>query len=147
MRTMLGLAAALSLLTASLTAQGKPQQPAPRDVKSPTAASARTTASGIAHRLLRAGKGTARPGATDTVTVHYTGWTADGKMFDTSLGGRPVEFPLNEVIAGWTEGVQLMRVGEKRRFWIPQQLAYRGRPNRPAGMLVFDIELLGINGK
>lgn len=147
MRIILGLAAVLSLLTVSLAAQGKQQQPAPPDVKSPTAATARTTASGIAHRVLRAGKGTARPGPTDTVTVHYTGWTADGKMFDTSVGGRPAEFPLNEVIAGWTEGVQLMRVGEKRRFWIPQQLAYRGRPNRPAGMLVFDIELLGINGK
>ena len=79
------------------------------------------------------------------MTVHYTGWTTDGKMFDSSVArGQPATFPLNRVIAGWTEGVQLMVVGEKRRFWIPQKLAYGGAEGAPRGMLVFDVELLGI---
>ena len=66
-------------------------------------------------------------------------------MFDSSVArGEPVEFPLNGVIAGWTEGLQLMVVHDKARFWIPEQLAYRGKPGRPAGMLVFDVELLAI---
>jgi FKBP-type peptidyl-prolyl cis-trans isomerase len=74
--------------------------------------------------------------------VHYTGWTTDGKMFDTSLDkGQPISFGLGDVIAGWTEGLQQMTVGEKMRFWIPERLAYKGeRP--PRGMLVFDVELL-----
>jgi FKBP-type peptidyl-prolyl cis-trans isomerase len=77
--------------------------------------------------------------------VHYTGWTTDGKMFDSSVArGRPALFPLDQVIAGWTEGVQLMVEGEKRRFWIPAKLAYAGRADRPQGMLVFDVELLDI---
>ncbi len=66
-------------------------------------------------------------------------------MFDSSVTrGRPATFPLGGVIAGWTEGVQLMVVGEKRRFWIPEDLAYGGRPGAPQGMLVFDVELLEI---
>ena len=74
--------------------------------------------------------------------MHYTGWTTDGKMFDSSYSrGKPSTFGVNQVIKGWSEGVQLMVVGEKRRLWIPQELAYRGQPGRPAGMLVFDIEL------
>ena len=77
------------------------------------------------------------------VTVHYTGWTTDGKMFDTSLErGQPISFPLTGVIEGWTEGVQLMTIGEKMRFWIPERLAYKGKD--PKGMLVFDVELLAI---
>jgi peptidylprolyl isomerase len=79
--------------------------------------------------------------------VHYTGWTTDGKMFDSSVArGEPATFPLNGVIKGWTEGVQLMVVGEKRRFWIPGNLAYDNspRPGAPKGMLVFDVELLAI---
>jgi peptidylprolyl isomerase len=79
------------------------------------------------------------------VTVHYTGWTTDGKMFDSSLlHNEPLSTPLNEVIKGWTEGVQMMVEGEKRRFWIPDTLAYAGVPNRPQGTLVFDIELIKI---
>jgi peptidylprolyl isomerase len=66
-------------------------------------------------------------------------------MFDSSVTrGEPAEFGLNQVIPGWTEGVQLMVEGEKRRFWIPVELAYNNRPGRPAGMLVFDVELLAI---
>src|SRR5581483_3435880 len=91
------------------------------------------------------GTGDKHPGAEDIVTVNYTGWTTDGKMFDSSIPRKsPATFPLNRVIPGWTEGVQLMVVGEKRRFWIPQELAYKGQPGAPAGMLVFDVELLSI---
>lgn len=116
--------------------------PAPDDVAAPPA-DAETTASGLASRVLTPGKGTAHPAKTDLVTVHYSGWTTDGKNFDSSLsGGKPVTFPLDKVIAGWTEGVQLMVAGEKRRFWIPEELAYKGKEGRPAGMLVFDVELI-----
>jgi FKBP-type peptidyl-prolyl cis-trans isomerase len=119
---------------------------APADVKAPPA-DAKRTASGLAYRVLKAGAGRAvRPKATDMVMVHYTGWTTDGKMFDSSIvRGQPATFPLNEVIKGWTEGVQLMVEGEKTRFWIPDTLAYKGMPSGPQGMLVFDIELLRIN--
>jgi len=89
--------------------------------------------------------GDAKPKRWDQVKVHYTGWTTDGKMFDSSVKrGEPSSFGLEQVIGGWTEGMQLMTVGEKRRFWIPEELAYKGKPGRPAGMLVFDVELLGI---
>jgi len=119
--------------------------PAPDDVAKPPA-DAVTTPSGVASKVLQPGKGTTKPAATDLVTVHYTGWTTDGKMFDSSVAaGKPVTFPLNRLIKGWGEGVPLMVVGEKRRFWIPQTLAYNGQPGRPAGMLVFDIELLDTN--
>lgn len=78
--------------------------------------------------------------------MHYTGWTTDGKMFDSSVArGQPATFSLDGVISGWTEGVQMMVVGEKRRFWIPAKLAYEGKEGRPQGMLVFDIELIKIN--
>lgn len=74
--------------------------------------------------------------------VHYTGWSMDGKEFDSSVRkGQPLEIGLNQVITGWTEGVQLLVKGEKRRFWIPAKLAYEGVTG-PQGMLVFDIELL-----
>lgn len=120
------------------------QIPAPPDVKAPPADAAKT-ASGLASKVLTAGKGQGHPGPSDTVTVHYTGWTTDGRMFDSSRTGpnRPVSFPLNAVIAGWTEGVQLMVPGETRRFWIPEALAYRG-VREPKGMLVFDVELLSV---
>jgi peptidylprolyl isomerase len=118
-------------------------QPAPPDVAAPPADAAKT-ASGLASKVIKPGTGKTRPGPTDLVTVHYTGWTTDGKMFDSSRGGKPVTFPLDGVIKGWTEGVQLMVAGETRRLWIPEALAYAGRPNRPAGMLVFDVELLAV---
>jgi len=122
-------------------------QPAPSNVAAPPA-DATTTASGLAYKLVRPGTGDTHPTETSTVRVHYTGWTTDGGMFDTSVGGPPAEFPLNRVIKGWTEGVQKMRVGEKMRFWIPAELAYGVKPKRedaPAGMLVFDVELLEIH--
>jgi peptidylprolyl isomerase len=95
--------------------------------------------------VLQEGTGEVHPGPTDEVTVHYTGWTTDGDMFDSSHSrGQPATFPLDRVIPGWTEGVQLMVVGEKRRLWIPEELAYAGAPGKPQGMLVFDVELLAI---
>lgn len=122
--------------------------PAPADVAAAPADAIRT-ASGLASRVLRPGTGTEHPTATSRVRVHYTGWTTDGRMFDSSVTrGEPAEFPLNGVIAGWTEGLQLMVVGEQRRFWIPGALAYGETPRRPGmpyGTLVFDVELLGIN--
>ena len=102
----------------------------------------RRRASGLASKVLKPGTGKTHPGKTDLVTVHYTGWTTDGKMFDSSVSrGKPATFPLDRVIAGWTEGVQLMVAGEKRRFWIPEALAYKGQ-REPKGMLVFDVELI-----
>ena len=119
--------------------------PAPDDVAKPPA-DAVTSSSGLASKVLQPGKGTARPAATDLVTVHYTGWTTDGKMFDSSHArNAPSTFPLDRVIKGWGEGVQLMVVGEKRRFWIPETLAYNGQKGRPAGMLVFDVELIDMS--
>jgi peptidylprolyl isomerase len=120
--------------------------PVPEDVaKAPK--SAKRTQSGLAYRVLKNGTGK-KPSATDTVVVHYSGWTTDGTMFDSSVTrGRPATFRLDQVIKGWTEGVQLMKVGEKARFWIPGELAYGDKPTRPgapAGMLVFDIELVNI---
>jgi peptidylprolyl isomerase len=118
--------------------------PAPSDVAAPPA-SAETSASGLASRVIVEGSGTTHPTATDTVVVHYTGWTTDGAMFDSSVArGEPAEFPLSGVIAGWTEGLQLMVVGETRRLWIPEELAYGGRAGAPAGMLVFDVQLIAI---
>ena len=106
---------------------------------------AQVTKSGLASKVLQAGTGTVRPTARSTVQVHYSGWTTDGKMFDSSvMRGSPATFPLSGVIRGWTEGLQLMVEGEKRRFWIPAKLAYDGQPGKPAGVLVFDIELLKI---
>jgi len=120
--------------------------PAPPDVAAPPK-DAEKTSSGLATKVLKKGTGTEHPTGTSTVRVHYTGWTTDGKMFDSSvMRGQPAQFPLNGVIAGWTEGLQLMVVGETRRLWIPEELAYRGMPGRPAGMLVFDVELLEITG-
>ncbi|HEY3044253.1 MAG TPA: FKBP-type peptidyl-prolyl cis-trans isomerase [Vicinamibacterales bacterium] len=118
---------------------------APADVKAPPA-DAKRTASGLAYKVLQPGTGRAHPKATDMVMVNYTGWTTDGKMFDSSIvNGQPITFPLNGVIKGWTEGVQLMVEAEKTRFWIPDTLAYKGQPDRPQGTLVFDVELLRIN--
>ena len=118
--------------------------PVPEDVRA-IPATAKKTKSGLAYRVLKKGTGKDHPKAKDRVMVHYTGWTTDGKMFDSSITrGEPASFGLNGVIKGWTEGVQLMVVGEKTRFWIPEELAYGGKPGSPSGMLVFDIELLSI---
>ena len=149
--TAAGLVLAIST---TAHAESVPETPAttsampetPSDVAAPPA-EATKTASGLASKVLLAGKGEKHPAAADTVTVHYSGWTTDGKLFDSSVKrGQPTSFPLNGVIKGWTEGVQLMVEGEKRRFWIPAGLAYGENPGggRPGGLLVFDIELISI---
>ena len=108
-----------------------------------------TTASGLKYQVIKRGTGTVSPKASDTVKVHYHGTLLDGTVFDSSVErGEPTSFPLNRVIPGWTEGVQLMKVGDKFRFEIPPNLAYG--PNSPTpkippnSTLVFEVELLGI---
>jgi len=125
----------------------KPSIPAPKDVAAPPA-NAQRSESGLSWVVLKPGTGTDKPNPDDKVTVHYTGWSADGTMFDSSeVRGRPTTFSLSRVIAGWTEGVGLMTKGERRRFWIPANLAYGDKPVRPgmpSGQLTFDVELLDI---
>jgi FKBP-type peptidyl-prolyl cis-trans isomerase len=124
--------------------------PPPPDVAAPPADAVKT-ASGLASKVLTPGTGADHPAQNDSVKVNYSGWTTDGKMFDSSItplqpGRKPeaITLSLGHVIPGWTEGLQLMVVGEKRRFWIPEELAYKGKPGAPAGMLVFEVELLDI---
>jgi hypothetical protein len=117
---------------------------APDDVAAPPPGAERTP-KGVWFRVLVPGKGGRTPTASETVKVHYTGWTTDGKEIDSSVKrGVPASFPLSAVIPGWTDGLQVMTVGMVARFWIPEELAYKGLPGRPAGMLVFDVELLEI---
>jgi len=117
---------------------------APDDVQRPPSDAIRT-GTGLSYKVLKAGKGGRHPEAASSVTVHYSGWTTDGKLFDSSYKrNEPVTFRLNRVIPGWTEGVQMMVEGEKRRFWIPEALAYAGT-GPVSGDLVFDIELVKIN--
>ncbi|MFS1423824.1 FKBP-type peptidyl-prolyl cis-trans isomerase [Shewanella sp. 10N.286.48.B5] len=108
-----------------------------------------TTLSGLQYEVMHKGEATEHPKATDTVTVHYHGTLIDGTVFDSSVErGESIDFPLNRVIPGWTEGVQLMSVGDKFRFFVPSSLAYG---NRSAGkiqggsVLIFEVELLAIN--
>jgi len=109
----------------------------------------KVTASGLKYQVLKTGTGTASPKATDTVKVHYHGTLLDGTVFDSSVErGEPISFPLNRVIAGWTEGLQLMKVGDKFKFEIPPNLAYGDRSPSPKippnSTLVFEVELLAI---
>jgi peptidylprolyl isomerase len=116
----------------------------PPDVAAPPA-DAKRHVSGLSYKVLKPGTGTRKPTPYGRVIVHYTGWTTDGKMFDSSLTrGTPDTLSLDSVIKGWTEGLQLMVEGERTRFWIPQNLAYKGEPGSPRGMLVFDVELIRI---
>ncbi|MDR1730070.1 MAG: FKBP-type peptidyl-prolyl cis-trans isomerase [Prevotellaceae bacterium] len=106
-----------------------------------------TTASGLQYEVLTQGNG-AQPKATDKVKVHYHGTLTDGTVFDSSIErGTPIEFDLDKVIPGWTEGVQLMSVGSKYRFFIPPALAYGSRATgkiKPNSILIFDVELLDV---
>lgn len=123
-----------------------PAPKTPPDVKAPPKDATFET-DGLATKVLKKGTGTIHPTLANSVTVQYAGWTTDGKMFDSSyLRGEPATFGVGAVIPGWTEALQLMVEGEKRRIWIPEQLAYKGRPGAPAGMLVFEVELLKIGG-
>ncbi len=108
-----------------------------------------TTASGLQYKIISKGTGEVFPKATDKVKVHYKGTLLDGKVFDSSYDrNQPAEFPLNQVIKGWTEGLQLMHVGDKFQFFIPYELAYgemgRGETIPPATVLTFEVELLDI---
>jgi hypothetical protein len=127
-----------------------PERNEPNVLENPRAHVHRT-ALGLAYCILREGPPGTVPGANDSVRVHYTGWTAEGEMFDSSIErGEPLELPLNGVIRGWTEGLRLMTPGDKARLWIPGNLGYGRRdPQEPAGTppkgtLVFDIELLSV---
>lgn len=116
--------------------------------KNRSGAGVKTTASGLQYKVVSEGKG-AKPQATDTVKVHYTGTLLDGTKFDSSVDrGTPATFALNQVIPGWTEGLQLMPAGSKYTFWIPSDLAYgdRGTPGPigPNSTLKFEVELLEI---
>lgn len=116
----------------------------PPDLKEPPA-DAKRTASGLVYKVLQPGSGVRKPQPWERVSVHYTGWTLDGKMFDSSVSrGMPTTMALDQVIKGWTEGVGLMVEGERTRFWIPEDLAYKGEAGSPKGMLVFDIDLIRI---
>ena len=105
------------------------------------------TESGLQYMVLKEGTG-AKPGPTDNVTVHYTGRLLDGTVFDSSVDGEPATFPLNRVIPGWTEGLQLMSEGAKYRLFIPSELAYgengAGDKILPNSTLIFDVELIKV---
>jgi FKBP-type peptidyl-prolyl cis-trans isomerase FkpA len=107
----------------------------------------KTTPSGLQYQVIKEGAG-ASPKETDTVKVHYRGTLIDGTQFDSSYDrGEPAEFPLNQVIKGWTEGLQLMKVGGKMKLFVPSDMAYgpQGRPSIPPNsVLIFDVELLEI---
>jgi FKBP-type peptidyl-prolyl cis-trans isomerase FklB len=109
-----------------------------------------TTSSGLQYKVLKQGGG-ASPALTDTVRCHYRGTLLDGTEFDSSYGGQPAEFPVNRVIPGWTEALQKMKVGDKWQLFVPADLAYGmqppGPPIQPNSLLVFEVELLGINGQ
>lgn len=109
-----------------------------------------TTKSGLQYEVLAEGDNTNRPHKKQSVTVHYVGMSLNGKVFDSSLKrGQPATFPLNRVIQGWTEGVQLMSVGAKYKFFIPHDLAYgsngAGSDIGPNETLIFEVELLAIH--
>jgi peptidylprolyl isomerase len=106
------------------------------------------TASGLQYQVLQKGSGAEHPTASSTVKVHYHGQLLDGSVFDSSVErGEPISFPLNRVISGWTEGVQLMVVGDKFKFFIPSELGYGNSAAgkiTPGSLLIFDVELLEI---
>ncbi len=124
---------------------GETSSDVPSDIAAPPADATRTP-SGLASKVVTAGNGTVHPKLGDRVSFHYTGWTPDGKMFDGDprghFRGPPVTVVLSDfLIKGWVEGIQLMVTGETRRFWIPPELAYKDKPDRPQTMVVYDISL------
>lgn len=117
---------------------------APTHLEEPPSDAVRTP-SGAFTKLLEEGTGTDKPTFEDSVLVHYTGWTTDGKVFDSTIErGRPTMFPLDRVMHGFAECMQQMVVGEKRNFWIPAHLAGGQWPGSPQGMLVFEVQLLNV---
>src|SRR4029453_7430395 len=143
MRQLVTAAVAL-FAAAGASAQRLPDVPAPADLANPPAEALRSP-SGLISRIVTPGTGTEAPQESDFVTVHSTGWTSEGRLFDSSYArSMPRLFALNRVMPGWRECVLLMRVGEIRRCWVPQELAFNGQAGRPAGTVVFDIELLDV---
>ncbi|MBU6470347.1 MAG: FKBP-type peptidyl-prolyl cis-trans isomerase [Gammaproteobacteria bacterium] len=142
-RISLALVAASSLLAGCQT---NPYLP-PADVAAPPSTAA-VLPDGLAYQVLSSGTGSAHPTLDSVITVNYTGWTTDGRKFDSTVNPdgstSPATFPLNKLIQGWQQMLPLMVAGERVRVWIPGRLAYdnRNRPGAPKGMLVFDIELL-----
>jgi FKBP-type peptidyl-prolyl cis-trans isomerase len=135
---------ALAAAAVTAFAQATPPKviPPPSDVAAPPADAVKT-ASGLATKVITPGTGSSHPAKDDLVTIDYTGWTTDGKMFDSSIvRGKPSTFGVNRVIAGFSEGLQLMVPGEKRRLWVPEALAYKGAEGKPKGTLVFDVQLI-----
>jgi FKBP-type peptidyl-prolyl cis-trans isomerase FklB len=147
-------AASLCMLGCNKATQTTGDSNASTNAPSAAAASATdgemiTTASGLKYQVLKHGAGMVSPKATDTVKVHYEGKLLDGTVFDSSIArGQPISFPLSGVIPGWTEGLQLMKVGDKFKFEIPPNLAYGANSPSPAippnSTLIFEVELLGI---
>ncbi|WP_035605842.1 FKBP-type peptidyl-prolyl cis-trans isomerase [Haloferula sp. BvORR071] len=159
MKTTVFSLAALAAVCLPLLAEPEKTPAAPKEEKAPAEKKEEAkkdeptvTKSGLKYWVLKKGDGTVHPKATDTVTVHYHGTFPDGKVFDSSVERKqPASFPLNAVIPGWTEGVQLMVKGDKFKFEIPGKLAYgeAGRPPKiPSNAtLIFEVELLDIKGQ
>lgn len=119
---------------------------APPDVDGPPVDSI-TTASGLSYLVLEKGTGTDKPVEESKVLIHYSGWTTDGRQFDTTRGDGPIRLRVDAFVTGLIEGLQLMVEGDRYRFWVPKSLAYgeTPRPDQPQGMLVFDVELFEIH--
>jgi FKBP-type peptidyl-prolyl cis-trans isomerase len=153
----LGLAACSSAPSASNATAAKPATvaapaaaTAPNPVMPVKPADATVLPDGLAYKILRPGTGTVHPRLTDTVTANYTVWKGDGEFLESSCtGGKcdPATFPLDKLIPGWQEMIPMMTVGEKVQLWLTADLAYGDpprKPNRPAGPLTFEIEMIDI---
>jgi FKBP-type peptidyl-prolyl cis-trans isomerase len=145
---MLLLRVNLILLLLAGFAQAAPAQQQPTSITAPgdvasIPADASKNSSGLATKVLKPGTGPDHPAKDEIVVVDYTGWTADGKVFDsTAERGGPRTLVLSRILPGLSEGVQMMVVGETRRLWVPQALAFKGQPGKPVGQVVFDVTLL-----
>jgi peptidylprolyl isomerase len=123
----------------------RPEPPRPPRALSKAPGDARKTKTGLAYRMLKQGDGKTRPKPGDRVQVHYSAWTSDGALLDSSVvRGKPATVPLDRIIPGWAEGLQLMHEGGKALLWIPESLAYAGQEGSPKGPLVYEVELLKI---
>ncbi len=144
------LALPLTLIAVSVLAQAPATPPPPDELPASEVAvpaDGEKSTTGLVSKLIRKGSSNEKAEATDVVTVHYTGWSSEGRLFDSSVVRGPAStFPLDKVMAGWRECVQLMTLGEKRRCWIPENLAYKGQAGRPKGTVMFDIELIDRRG-
>jgi peptidylprolyl isomerase len=128
-----------------LSVERRPEPPRPPEHLKAPPRDAKRTASGLAYRIVSSGHGTRKPTPSDRVQVHYSAWSRDGQLFDSSVvRGKPTTVPVSHVVPGWAEGLQLMVEGDKALFWIPEKLAYGGKHAAPRGMLVYEVELLKI---